>query len=64
MKTGDKVKANPEVTGLDGWIEGTIIDIEQNPFRGIVISIKDAIGQIFFGDECFFEPINNDTCLL
>jgi GxxExxY protein len=63
MKTGDKVKANPAITGLDEWIEGTIIDIEQNPFMGIVISIKDAHGQIFFGEERYFEPINNDITL-
>jgi hypothetical protein len=56
MKTGDKVKVNPTVTGLDEWIEGTIIDIEKNPFRGIVISVKDVIGRIFFGEECYFNP--------
>ena len=56
MKKGDKAKASPAVTGLDEWIEGEVIDIEENPFMGIVISIKDEIGRIFFGQEKYFLP--------
>jgi hypothetical protein len=59
MKTNEKVKVNPSITGLDEWIEGVIIDVENNPFRGIVISIKDAEGRIFFGDERYFEPLKD-----
>jgi len=54
MKQGDKAKASPEITGLDEWIEGEVIDIEENPFLGIVISIKDKLGRIFFGEEKYF----------
>ncbi|CAA7197446.1 hypothetical protein [Chryseobacterium potabilaquae] len=56
MKVGDKAKANPAITGLDTWIEGIVIDVENNPFIGIVISIKDALGRIFYGQSKYFEP--------
>ena len=56
MEKGDKVKASPKLTGLDTWVEGEIIDIEQNPFKGIVIAIKDKLGRIFFGEEKYFLP--------
>ena len=32
MKKGDIVMISPEVTQLDNWAEGTIIDVEANPF--------------------------------
>ncbi len=54
MKKGDKAKASPEITGLDEWIEGTVIDVENNPFRGVVIAIKDKLNRIFFGEEKYF----------
>jgi len=56
MKTGDKAKASPRLTGEQEWIEGEIIDIEKNPFKGIVIAIRDKIGRIFFGEEKYFLP--------
>lgn len=55
MKTGDKAKVDPKLTGLATWIEGEIIDIEKNPFKGIVIAIKDDKGRIFFGEEKYFK---------
>ena len=55
MKKGDKASVDPRLTGLDNWVEGTIIDIENNPFKGIVIAIKDALGRIFFGEKKYFK---------
>ena len=40
-KLGDMMKVNPSLTGLTDWIEGKVIDVEHNPFMGLVISIKD-----------------------
>lgn len=57
MKIGEKARVSPDLTGIDEWIEGEIIDIETNPFKGIVIAIKDEIGRIFFGEERYFLPI-------
>lgn len=47
-KLGDMMKVNPSLTGLTDWIESQVIDVEHNPFMGLVISIKDNLGRIFF----------------
>lgn len=57
MKVGDKAKVSPILTGESDWVEGEVIDIEQNPFKGIVIAIQDSLGRIFFGEESYFQPI-------
>ena len=57
MKVGDKAKVSPQLTGESDWVEGVVIDIEQNPFKGIVIAIKDKVGRIFFGEERYFQPV-------
>ena len=51
---GDKMKVSPELTGLDYWVSGEIIDVEHNPFLGLVLSIKDSLGRIFFGQSKYF----------
>lgn len=56
MKEGDKAKISPQITGEKDWIVGEVIDVEKNPFRGIIISIKDQFGRIFFGEEKYFLP--------
>ena len=57
MKEGDRAKISHRITGEQDWIEGEIIDIENNPFIGVVISIKDNLGRIFFEREEYFLPI-------
>ena len=45
MKTGDIAKADPKLTGLNDWVEGVVIDIENNPFKGTVIAVSvDNVG--------------------
>jgi len=56
MKKGDNAKVSPNLTGEKDWIVGEVIDIEKNPFKGIVIAIKDKLGRIFFGAEEYFVP--------
>lgn len=48
------MKVNPSLTGLNDWIEGQVIDVEHDPFMGLVISIKDNLGRIFFGQSKYF----------
>ena len=48
MKTGDSVLISPEVTHKSDWIQGTVIDVEDNPFVGTVISAETINGDIFF----------------
>lgn len=61
MKTGEKAKVDPKLTGLKNWIEGTVIDVEKNPFKGLVIAIKDASGRIFFGEEKYFKSTKHSA---
>lgn len=66
IKKGQKAKADPKLTGLSEWVEGTVIDVENNPFKGLVIAIKDQMGRIFFGEEKyfqFFSKNNSNACL-
>lgn len=53
-KIGDKMKVSPQLTDQEDWITGEVIDVEHNPFLGLVISIKDKLGRIFFGQSRFF----------
>jgi len=66
IEKGQTAKVDPKLTGLNDWIEGIVIDVENNPFQGLVIAIKDQMGRIFFGEEKyfqFFNKNNSDTCL-
>ena len=56
-KIGDRMKVSPQLTDQQDWIEGEVIDVERNPFTGLVISIKDKLGRIFFGQSRFFATI-------
>ena len=54
MKKGDNVLISPELTMKGDWIEGTVIEVEANPFVGTVISARTANGEIYFEKECMF----------
>lgn len=51
---GAKMKVSPDLTGLDCWVEGCVIKIQQNPFRGMVLAIRDNLNRIFFGEAKYF----------
>ena len=53
-KIGDRMKVSPQLTAQPDWVEGEVIDVEKNPFLGLVISIKDKLGRIFFGQSRYF----------
>lgn len=63
MKTGDKVLISPDLTKLPNWISGTVIEVEDNPFVGIVISAETEDGDVFFGQEDLFKPLKEEVCL-
>ena len=58
MKKGDSVLISPEVTMLSAWVEGVVIEVETNPFVGIVISARTATGDIFFEKENLFKKVS------
>jgi len=55
-KIGTRMKVSPDLTGLDCWVNGDVIDVEQNPFKGLVLAIKDNMNRIFFGEAKYFLP--------
>ena len=62
MRTGDKVSISPDLTHAKDWTQGEVIEVENNPFVGIVISAKTADGNIFFGYKDLFEPVKEAVC--
>jgi len=56
MKLGDLVLISPDLTLLKEWVKARIIDVENNPFQGIVISAETEDGNIFFGKNTLFKP--------
>ena len=54
---GENVLISPEVTHKSDWTEGTVIDVEQNPFVGTVISAKTSDGEIYFDKAFRFKKI-------
>lgn len=65
FKKGDTVLISPEVTHQIDWIEGTIIEIEENPYVGIVLFVQTKDGDVFFERECLFRLVNEEElCLL
>lgn len=63
IKEGDKVLISPDLTKLSEWIAGTVIQVEKNPFVGIVISAETEDKDIFFGKEDLFKPQTEEVCL-
>jgi len=63
FKIGERVLISPQVTGEKEWIEATIIEIEQNPFVGIVITVETDDKNVFFEKEDMFKPLTEKVCL-
>jgi len=55
MKLGDLVLISPDLTQLKEWVKARVIDVENNPFQGIVISAQTEDGDIFFGKNILFK---------
>ncbi|MBR3565096.1 MAG: transcriptional regulator [Paludibacteraceae bacterium] len=55
MAKGDKIFISPDLTHQPTWIEGKIIDVENNPFVGVVISAQTPDGNIYFDKEYNFK---------
>ena len=63
MKVGDKVLISPDLTLQREWLVGTVIQVEDNPFVGIVISAETEDHNIFFGQEDLFKLAKEEVCL-
>ena len=56
MRVGDNVLISPDVTHKSDWQIATVIEVEENPFVGTVISAKTEDGEIFFDKAYLFKP--------
>ena len=63
MKVGDKVLISPDLTRLPQWISGTVIEVEDNPFGGTVISAETEDKDVYFGQEDLFKLQTEEICL-
>ncbi len=63
MKLGDRVLISPQVTGRIDWVEATIVEVENNPYVGIVITAKADDGEVFFEKEDMFKLLDNEICM-
>ncbi len=53
----EMVLVSPNVTRAGKWLEGKIIDIEDNFFNGIVITVELPDGNIYWDKEEYFKKI-------
>ena len=59
IETGDHVLISPDLTGQTNWTEGTVIEVENNTFNGIVIAAETTDRNVFFGRKDLFKTTNN-----
>ena len=63
MKVGDRVLISPDLILQKDWLPGIVIQMENNPFVGIVISAETEDHNVFFGRDDMFKPIEEEVCL-
>lgn len=50
FEVGDNVAISPDLTFKYDWVTGKVIDVEENPYVGTVLSAElPESGEIFFG---------------
>ena len=57
MALGDRILISPDLTMQKAWIEGRIIELDDNSFIGTVISAETPDGNVFFGKPELFKAI-------
>jgi hypothetical protein len=60
IETGDSVLISPDLTGLTNWTEGTVVEVENNTFNGIVVAAETKDRNVFFGQKDLFKTTVND----
>ncbi len=55
FNVGDKVLIAPDITHEDEWIEGVVVEVEQNPFVGIVITAETKDHIFYFEKQDLFK---------
>ena len=63
LQVGAPVLLSPDLTLQKKWLAGTVIQVENNPFVGIVISAETEDRNVFFGREDLFKLAKEEVCL-
>ena len=63
IKVGDNVLISPDLTMNKEWRKGRVIQVEENPFVGLVVSAETDDAHVFFGRADMFRPLSEDVCL-
>lgn len=50
------VRVSPDLTHKSDWVQATVVEVEQNPYVGVVITAKTGAGEYFFGYADLFRP--------
>ena len=53
----DFVMVSPQVSHYVDWAQGQVIDVEDNPFLGTVITVRMDNGDIFLDVEAYFKKV-------
>lgn len=57
MALGDVLLISPDLTRLPDWIQGRVIEVDNNSFIGTVISAETEDGNVFFGKPDQFKTV-------
>ncbi|GHT73026.1 hypothetical protein AGMMS50262_03380 [Bacteroidia bacterium] len=64
MKIGDSVLISPDLTGFTQWTDGKVIEVENNPYNGVVIAAETNDRNVFFWQRDLFRNKQAEVCLL
>ena len=54
---------SPELTGRTDWEPGVVVEVEDNPFVGVVVAAETEDGDVFFGRKDLFKSRREEVCL-
>ncbi len=54
---------SPDLTMMKEWVKGVVIQVEDNPFVGIVVSAETDDHNVFFGRQDMFNPMEQTVCM-
>ena len=51
------------MTGRTDWEPGVVVEVEDNPFVGVVVAAETEDGDVFFGRKDLFKSRREEVCL-
>lgn len=63
MKIGDRVLISPDLTRMEGWITGTVIEVEDNPLSVLSFPPKRKTRTSSSERKICLNPKREEVCL-